>query len=107
MNCAMVKRALCVALGLVGAFFPAAAQQTYRPEWPVGGVDPAFSLNLFQPRISAAGGSFFLFRHSRRGIRRMEWKRTQRAGPLVFWRQVRMQANAVIMREGNGLSKTF
>ena len=58
----MVKRALCVALGLVGAFFPAAAQQTYRPEWPVGGFDPAFALNLYQPRISAAGDSFLLLR---------------------------------------------
>jgi len=62
MNCAMVKRALCVALGLVGAFFPATAQQAYRPEWPVGGFDPAFALNLYQPRISGAGDSFLLLR---------------------------------------------
>ncbi len=58
----MVKRALCVALGLVGAFFPATAQIAYRPEWPVGGFDPAFALNLYQPRISGAGDSFLLLR---------------------------------------------
>ena len=58
----MVKRALCVVLGLVGACFPAFAQQVYRPEWPVGSFDPAFALGLYQPRISGAGDSFLLLR---------------------------------------------
>jgi hypothetical protein len=62
MNCAMVKRALCVALGLIAACFPSVAQQAYRPEWPVGGFDPAFALNLYQPRISGAGDSILLLR---------------------------------------------
>jgi hypothetical protein len=57
----MVKRALCVALGLVGACFPAVAQQANRPEWPVGAFDPAFSLSVYQPGISGAGDSFLLF----------------------------------------------
>lgn len=57
----MVKRALCVALGLVGACFPAVAQQANGPEWPVGAFDPAFALSLYQPRISGAGDSFLLF----------------------------------------------
>ena len=56
----MVKRAFCVALGLLGAFFPAAAQQVNRPEWPAGAFDPAFALSVYQPRISA-GDSFLLF----------------------------------------------
>jgi hypothetical protein len=60
-NYAMVKRALCVALGLIGACFPAVAQQTYRSEWPVAAFDPSFALNLYQPRISGAGDSFLLF----------------------------------------------
>jgi hypothetical protein len=57
----MVKRALCVALGLVGACFPAVAQQANRPEWPVGVFDPRFALSLYQPKISGAGDSFLLF----------------------------------------------
>jgi hypothetical protein len=57
----MVKRALCVALGLVGVCFPAVAQQAYRSEWPVAVFDPAFALNLYQPRISGTGDSFLLF----------------------------------------------
>jgi hypothetical protein len=61
MNCAMVKRAFCVALGLVGACFPASAQQANHPAWPVGAFDPAFALNLYQPKISRAGDSFLLF----------------------------------------------
>ena len=58
----MVKRALCVALGLVGACFPAVAQQAFRSEWPVAAFDPSFALSLYQPRISGAGDSFLLFR---------------------------------------------
>ncbi len=58
----MVKRALCVALGLVSMCFSSVAQQAYRPEWPVSGFDPAFALNLYQPRISSAGDSFLLLR---------------------------------------------
>ena len=58
----MVKRALCVALGLVGACLPAVAQQATRPEWPVGAFDPAFAMDLYQPKISGAGDSFLLFR---------------------------------------------
>jgi hypothetical protein len=61
LNCAMVKRAFCVALGLVGACFPAVAQQANRPEWPIGAFDPAFALDVYQPRISGAGDSFLLF----------------------------------------------
>jgi hypothetical protein len=60
-NCAMVKRALCVALVLVGGDFAAVAQQANRPESPVGAFDPGFALSLYQPRISAAD-SFLLFR---------------------------------------------
>jgi hypothetical protein len=62
MNCAMVKRALCVALGLIGACFPAVAQQAYRPEWPVASFHPAFTLGVYQPRISSVGDSFLLLR---------------------------------------------
>lgn len=58
----MVKRALCVALGLVGACFPAVAQQAFRSEWPVAVFDPSFALSLYQPRISGAGDNFLLFR---------------------------------------------
>jgi hypothetical protein len=58
----MVKRALCVAVGLLGVLCPSGAQQLPAPEWPVGGFDPAFALNLFQPRISGAGDSFLLLR---------------------------------------------
>jgi hypothetical protein len=61
-NCVMVKRALCVGVGLLGALSPAGAQQFNRPEWPVGGFDRAFALNLYQPRISGAGDSFLLLR---------------------------------------------
>jgi hypothetical protein len=60
----MVKRALCVALGLVGVCFPAMAQQMARPEWPVGAFDPMFALDLYQPRISAAD-NFLLFHRGR------------------------------------------
>jgi hypothetical protein len=59
-NCAMVKRALCVALGLVAACFPAVAQQANNPESPVGAFNPALALGFYQPRISA-GDSFLLF----------------------------------------------
>jgi hypothetical protein len=58
----MVKRTLCVALGLVGACFPAVAQQAFRSEWPVAAFDPSFALNLYQPGISGASDSFLLFR---------------------------------------------
>jgi hypothetical protein len=61
-NCAMVTRAFCVALGLVGACFPAVAQQANRPESPAGAVDPAFALSLYQPKVSGARDSFLLFR---------------------------------------------
>lgn len=57
----MVKRALCAALGLVGACLPAVAQQASSPEWPVGAFDPDFALNVYQPRISGPGDSFLLF----------------------------------------------
>jgi hypothetical protein len=58
----MVKRGLCVALGLVGACCPAVAQQGFRSEWPVAALDPSFALSLYQPRISGASDSFLLFR---------------------------------------------
>jgi hypothetical protein len=60
-NYAMVKRAVCVALGLVGACFPAVAQQANRTEWPVGAFDRAFALSLYQPKISSPADSFLLF----------------------------------------------
>jgi len=50
MNYDMVKRALCVALGLVGACFSAVAQQ-----------DPAVALNLYQPNVSGPPDNFLLF----------------------------------------------
>jgi hypothetical protein len=53
----MIKRALCVALGLAGALFPAAAQQLPSTR----AFDPAFMMSLYQPRISSAGSSSLLF----------------------------------------------
>jgi hypothetical protein len=58
----MVKRAVCVTLGLVGTCFPAVGQQASRPQWPAGGFAPAFALNVYQPKISSAGDSFLLLR---------------------------------------------
>jgi hypothetical protein len=40
--------------------WPVSAQQVNRPEWPSGGFDPAFALNVYQPRISGAYDSFLL-----------------------------------------------
>jgi hypothetical protein len=57
----MVKRALCVAVGLLGALLPAFAQQANQPEWRVGAFDPAFALSLYPTRISGAANSFLLF----------------------------------------------
>jgi hypothetical protein len=56
----MVKRAFCVALGLLSAGLPSFAQQANRSEWPVGAFDPPFALGVYQPGISA-GDSFLLF----------------------------------------------
>jgi hypothetical protein len=63
-NWTMVKRAFCVALGLVGACpcLPVVAQQANRTEWPVRAFDRAFALSLYQPKISGTGDSFLLFR---------------------------------------------
>jgi hypothetical protein len=60
LNSIMVKRAFCVALGLLGSCFAATAQQANRPEWPVGAFDPVFAMNLYQPKFS--GDNFLLFR---------------------------------------------
>ena len=57
----MVKRAVCVALGLIGACFSAVAQQAYLSGWPVAAFDPAFALNLYQPNVPSPADSFLLF----------------------------------------------
>jgi hypothetical protein len=69
----MMKHGLCVALGLLGAWFPAVAQQAYHPgktaDQPVTleqlqstrAFDPALALSLYQPRIFSAADSSLLF----------------------------------------------
>jgi hypothetical protein len=64
-NCAMVKRALCVALGLLGALLPTVAQQAHRsiirPQLRSAGVlNAPLSLSLYQPKISGAADSSLL-----------------------------------------------
>jgi hypothetical protein len=72
-NCGMIKRALCVALGLLGALFPVAAQQAGRFEKttdrsvtaeqsrPVGALEPGFGLSFYQPKILSAANRSLLF----------------------------------------------
>jgi hypothetical protein len=59
----MVKRALCVALGLVGTLLPAVAQQAHhqikREQSRSAGSAP-LALSIYRPRISGAVDSSFL-----------------------------------------------
>jgi hypothetical protein len=55
----MVKRALCVALGLVGACFPAVAQQAHhsigrKQTGSTGASNAPLSLSLYSPKASSA-----------------------------------------------------
>jgi hypothetical protein len=64
-NCVMVKRALCVALGLVGAWLPAVAQQphhsTKREQSRSAAASSApFSLNLYRPNVWGGADSSLL-----------------------------------------------
>jgi hypothetical protein len=109
----MVKRALCVALGLVGACFPAVAQQANRPERPGSASDPAFALSLYQPKISGAADSFLLLR--RGPVRTWSdggWLASQNAltqigmasldlFPVAFWTPEVF--TSVPRRQGNGV----
>src|SRR5262249_49160268 len=66
----MVKRALCVALGLVGSLFPAAAQQANRPgalepSRSDGLLDTALALRVYRPKMSSAADSPLLFHKGR------------------------------------------
>src|SRR4029453_17874791 len=69
-NCAMVKRALCVALGLLVPLLPAVAQQphhsTKREQSRSAGASGApLSLNLYRPKVwGAADSSLLLYNGS-------------------------------------------
>jgi hypothetical protein len=61
----MVKSALCVALGLVGAFSSVVAQQPYRSvpreqSHSTGVSNAPLSLTLYRPKASGAGGDTLL-----------------------------------------------
>jgi hypothetical protein len=61
----MVKRALCVAVGLLGALLPAVAQQPHHsakrePSRSAGASSAPLSLNLYRPRILGAAESSLL-----------------------------------------------
>ena len=65
-NCAMVKRALCAALGLLGASLPALAQQahphgTLQQLRSAGALNAPLALSLYRPKISSAADSSLLF----------------------------------------------
>jgi hypothetical protein len=69
-NCAMVKRALCVALGLLGSLFPAGAQQANRPgalkPLPPGGLlDSPLALSLYRAKMLSAADRPLLFHKGR------------------------------------------
>jgi hypothetical protein len=57
----MIKRALCVALSLVAALFPAAAQQVNRPHKVREALDPGFALSVYQPKTFNAADRSLLF----------------------------------------------
>jgi len=64
-NCVMVQRALCVALGLLGAFLPAVAQQAHRSisreQLRSSTVlNAPLSLSLYRPKNSGAANSSLL-----------------------------------------------
>jgi hypothetical protein len=63
-NCAMVKRVLCVALGLLGALLPAVAQPHHsikREQSHSGGASSApLSLNIYPPKVWGATTSSLL-----------------------------------------------
>jgi hypothetical protein len=64
-NCAMVKNALCVALGLLGALLPAVAQQPHhsakREQSRSAGASSApLSLSIYRPKILGAAESSLL-----------------------------------------------
>ena len=64
-NCAMVKRALCVALGLFAALLPAVAQQPrHSPKREqlrsAGAPSTPLSLNLYRPKVWGAAESSLL-----------------------------------------------
>jgi hypothetical protein len=64
-NCAMVKRALCAALGLLGASLPAVAQQahshgTLQQLRSAGALNAPLALSLYRPKISSAADSSLL-----------------------------------------------
>jgi len=65
LNCVMVKRVLCVALGLLGALLPAVAQQPHHPikreqSRSAGASIAPLSLNLYRPKISGAAENSLL-----------------------------------------------
>jgi hypothetical protein len=64
-NCVMVQRALCVALGLFGALLPAVAQQphhsTKREQLrSAGAPNTSLSLNFYRPKVWGAAESSLL-----------------------------------------------
>jgi hypothetical protein len=64
-NCAMVKRALCVAVGLLAALLPAVAQQPHDSTKPkqsrsIGASSGPLSLSLYQPKVLSAAESSLL-----------------------------------------------
>ena len=59
----MVERALCVALGLIGALLPAVAQQPHHsikrePSRSAGASSAPLSLNLYRPKVWGASREF-------------------------------------------------
>src|SRR6267143_3279802 len=65
-NCVMVQRVLCVALGLLGALLPAVAQQAHRSisreQLRSNSVlNAPLSLSLYRPKNSGAADSSLLF----------------------------------------------
>jgi hypothetical protein len=64
-NCVMVKRALCVAMGLLGALLPAVAQQPHHSTKheqlrSAGAASAPLSLNLYRPKVWGTAESSLL-----------------------------------------------